>query len=1008
MGWTEELLLGLRLFIRRGARALVALGALQTSLGDEPKPPGPLPPAAERATFQLADDELTVELVAAEPAVASPVAMCWDERYALYVAEMNDYPLGPTAGRIRRLLDRDGDGHYEQSTIFADGMNFPNGLLFSRGGLLVTAAPDLWLLEDTDDDGVADRRQVVYTGFGTGNQQLRANGLTWGIDGWIYGANGRSDGEIRRAGGAAYESSAQPISIRTRDFRFRPDFGQLDAVWGQSQFGQTCGDNGDRFLSWNTVPLRHALFDEREATRWPRLATRAIHNPAPPDDPGEVFPRAPQPQTFNRESTAHYNALCGLTIYRGDALGPAYRGNAFVGESLSNLIHRRTLSPQGPTYVARRGETGNEFLAAADPWFHPVFLTTGPDGCLYVADFYRRWVEHPQFVPEAWRNQVTWQEGAQYGRIWRIRRRDAAAGGRPLDAWRDGGERPAELVAMLGQQADGWHADAIQRLLLERTDKPAVAALEELVLSGVNEAPDEDENVAPPAALARARALWTLEAAGRLDEPTLLRALHDLSPAVREHAVRIAGGRVADSVLIQETLAALTDDREPRVRFQLARAWAAAPRDVKTIPLSELAGGNDPGGWIGLAVCASAGDAAAPILERRMKQGQQRDPTSRETTLLFDLATALADRNEPVEWIPVVAPLASAIAEPSELELATLAGLGVGLADRGRTIRESLIEHARHDLADRLAVRLNAAIERGRLAQGPPKLRLRLVQALATAGDAHAAPALAALVDGREPSELADSALRALAPRGGALAAEALLEKWPTLPAALRRQVAGAAVNWPPLASRMADALERGLISPLEFDLAQRQALGQHADAPLAQRFSTLFAAAAPTPRDAALADYQQALNLPGDRRRGAALLHQHCLTCHTMFGLGRQVGPDLTGAGHKPKEALLVDLLDPSRQVSPDFLAYTLTTRSGRALTGLLTAESAAGVMLRRGEGADDFVPRDDVEELSAGGKSLMPEGFEQKLTRQDAADLLEFLRLPERALLDAAEQPR
>lgn len=997
--------------------ALLAL-TLRPVLADDDTLPGPRSPEDERASLHFADAGLTAELVAAEPQVTSPVAFCWDEHYALYVAEMNDYPLGPTAGRIRRLEDRDGDGRFEHSIVFADGLSFPNGVLFARGGLYVTAAPDLLRLEDTDGDGNADRRHVVFSGFAEGNQQLRANGLTWGLDGWIYGANGRSDGEIRLAPSSAGDNASPTVSIRTRDFRFWPDGSRFEAVLGQSQFGQATNDLGDRFLSWNTIALRHAPLDEHDVQRWPRLAGRAIHNPATPDETGEVFPRAPQPQTFNRESTAHYNALCGLTIYRGEALGPGYRGNAFVGESLSNLVHRRTLTPAGPTYLSRRGEDGTEFLAAADPWFHPVYLTTGPDGSLYIADFYRRWVEHPQFVPEAWRNEVAWQEGAQYGRIWRVSRRVAPAEKhseknlaaekpqRPLDAWRNRGGRPAELVRLLTEANDGWHSDTVQRLSIEQMDKSVAGALEELIQTGIDETSDaeapDDEAIEPsPAARARAQALWTLEAAGRLDEWVLLRALHDLAPTVREQAVRIAAGRVADSVLVQETMAALTDDPSPRVRFQLARAWALAPPDVKTVPLAELAGGDDPGGWIALAVCASAGESTAAILTRRINLAWQAPSSARDWALIVDLATALADARRTAEVAETLQLLVESESNWGAVEWAALAGFGAGLADQGQTVRGLLANEQRVELARRLAERLHAAAGPDLLPQAAEDERLYLVGAVATAGDMHAALPLVELIDGAQPAALATAAVRAVVQLDSPTAAAKVLEKWPALPAGLRRQVVGAAVNWLPLAKNLADAVGQGTVNPLEIDVAQRQALAQHADRSLAQVFAAAFSAAEPPPRDVAVADYQAALELPADRKRGAVLFQQHCLTCHTMFGLGRQVGPDLTGAGHKPKATLLVDLLDPSRQMSPDFLAYTLTTRGGRVLSGLLVAESASGVTLRRGEGADDFVPRDDVEQLAAGGKSLMPEGFEQKLSPQNVADLLEFMRLPERALL-------
>ena len=226
---------------------------------------GPLTPEQERASFQLADPSLVIELVAAEPEVLSPVAIAWDAAGHMFVAEMIDYPIGPASGQIRRLEDRDHDGRYETATVFASQLAFPNGVLPWNGGVIVTAAPDLLFLKDTDGDGRADERRVLLTGFGEGNQQLRVNGLLWGLDGWIYGANGRSDGEMRRPG------ETRSTSLRGHDFRFRPGTGEYEAVAGRSQFGLARDDWGNRFLSWNTIPIRQDVLPKRMPRRAKRI-----------------------------------------------------------------------------------------------------------------------------------------------------------------------------------------------------------------------------------------------------------------------------------------------------------------------------------------------------------------------------------------------------------------------------------------------------------------------------------------------------------------------------------------------------------------------------------------------------------------------------------------------------------------------------------------------------------------------------------------------------------------
>lgn len=481
--------------------------------------PGPRSPSSELDSLRLADPALAVELVAAEPAVASPVSMAWDESGRLFVAEMQDYPNSPEGGTVRLLRDLDGDGYYERDTVFADHIHFPNSVLPWNGGVLVTAAPDLWFFKDTDGDGKADERRVVFTGFGTGNQQLRANGLFWGLDGWVYGANGRSDGVVQTRG--------TDVSIRGRDFRFRPGTGEFETLAGRSQFGLGRDDWGQRFLSWNTIPVRHEVIPDVDLARNPRTAAAdPLQDCLPPGDRGDVYPRTPPPLVFNNESGQHFNALSGLHVFRGDALGPAYSGNAFVGESLRNLVHRRVLVPDGPTFRAERRERQAEFLSSSDPWFHPVAFATGPDGALYVADFYRRFVEHPDWVAKEMRGRVPWAEGKGHGRIWRIRTRSRMAQTNDLSPFALGG-KAARLIQTL-DHPNGWHRDTAQRLLFERFPQAPLDALAGAVFANHT-------------AEGRVASLYSWSALGGKDPEVLVRAVKDPDPRVRAAALHWIG-----------------------------------------------------------------------------------------------------------------------------------------------------------------------------------------------------------------------------------------------------------------------------------------------------------------------------------------------------------------------------------------------------------------------------------------------------------------------------------
>ena len=300
----------------------------------------------------------------------------------------------------------------------------------------------------------------------------------------------------------------------------------VEAIAGFSQFGLAHDDWGNRFPSWNTIPLRHVVFEQQTLDRNPYLAETSCVAPVlDMADGGRIFSISPAQARFNRESVAFFNASCGPIIERGGLLPDAYHGNAFVCEPLSNLVHRRVLEPDKVTFVARRVEKGREFLASSDPSFRPVNLATGPDGALYIIDMYRELVEHPQFVPESVRGTVDFRRWHDRGRIWRVRPRSGGAlEGRNRGL---GKADTRQLVDLLGHR-NGWWRTTAQRLLVERQDHAAVPLMINMLNSKSNP-------------LARLHALWALAALNGLDAADLNRVIGDPHPALREHALRVAG-----------------------------------------------------------------------------------------------------------------------------------------------------------------------------------------------------------------------------------------------------------------------------------------------------------------------------------------------------------------------------------------------------------------------------------------------------------------------------------
>jgi len=921
--------------------------------------------------WKLADPDLRIELVVAEPIIDSPVAMTWDAHGDLYVVQMSDYPTAETGGRVQKLRDSDKDGTYETVSTFAEGLSFPSGALPYKDGILVTSAPDILYLRDTDGDGKADKRDVLFTGFVAGNQQLRVNGLYWGLDNWIYGANGRSGGEVRNP----QKPDAPPVSLRRHDFRFHPETLEFQAIAGFSQFGTARDDFNHRFLSWNTIPIRHAVLEEAYLNRNPLLTRgESIALIADASDTGRVYPASSPPRTFNRERTDYFNASCGLTLYRGEGLGPKYQGNAFVCEPLTNLVHRKTLIADGPTFIARRGEDQTEFLTSQDNWSHPVNLATGPDGCLYLADFYREWVEHPQFVQEALRGSVDFRVGHQHGRIWRIRHHNFQP--EPIA---DLTQKSDESLIALLQSENAWQRDTAHRLLLSKplSEKSRMAIV--------------NLSTTAKSAVARAHALWLLQSAKQLSEQTIVSALHDPDARVREQALVVAGQNPKSLSVIRQELPKLAQDSDSAVRFQVALT-ASPDTDI----LASLAASDAENPWMRLAILSGLHESPAKLFTSLATHHPAvlKQPSSSQQTMLQEVAELVGASNKPEE----IQAACQLLKEYPSASLPILAGLSDGLARHHQSLLSKL-EDEQSPLHSFLPTVIQLLETAARSAADPTAIEASRLQAfrLVLRLQPKSGPALVEQFLGADQSPaLHAAAAWGLGELGNTELTSSLLERWGSFPLNTRRELLVALARKASLVKLLLDSVETGTISAKEIDFTTREAILRVPQPELQARASKLLKSEENADRLAVIKKYQESLTLSGDSRQGAQLFSQHCLGCHQMKGKGSRVGPELSGIASRPKGALLVDILSPSQEVSPDFLNYIVVTKEGQVFAGLLAADTAAGVRLRRQQAGEDFITRDNIEELRVNNKSLMPDGFEEKLSPQDFASLLEFLQHP------------
>jgi putative membrane-bound dehydrogenase-like protein len=967
--------------------AMIAPLALGQGTNDLPyhqdKQPGPaLSPEQAIAKMQLPPG-FKIECVAHEPEVINPTSFTFDDQGRIWITESFEYPrasAGPGNDRIKILESTKHDGHFDKVTIFKEGLNIPCGLAMGNGGVYVTNSPDVLFLQDSTGSGKADRQQVILSGFGRSDRHELPNSLTWGPDGWLYGMNG------------VFNDSRIPFGGKTYDFtcaiwRYHPVFKKFElyAQGTSNPWGLDYNRQGDWFVSCCVIDH---LFHMTQSGYYLRQ--------------GGPYP--PQTHWLPSITTQHHQmaAYAGLCYYDADNFPEEYRGTLLMGNLHGSAINRDTLTRNGSTYAQHNAP---DFAQANDAWFIPVSQKIGPDGCLYLIDWYDRY----HCYQDA--NRDPKGVDRERGRIYRISYGDTPHYG-AFDMQKSS---PDELIKLLDHPNVWWRRTA-QRILNEKFQPTMVPALQKMAL----ESGDKNNG--------HIHALWLLVSQHAIDPQFQLKLLASADEPTRNWGVRAAGelGEVSDAVY--DKLKALADDPSPDVRLQVVIAAGRLNRP-DGLPLL-IASLDHPKNVSDPLIPTIIYNNIKPMLRSR---GQQ------IVDLLEKDAAAQKNFGETiVRWIreannalartprqiaqSVGKALEDAAKNPRrdvapalEEAIDGFVSLGVKPADRAQyfdpKMREQLAVLA---AAKSGSARVSAAImgmwwndpkaadtARKILSDGgqPVYRRSNVLRALAEKKDPANIAAFADFVnDPTTPVLIRQEALNALGELDNPQAAQVLIKSYPTLsPIDLKPMAFDALVRSKAGAAAVLDAIQSKQISSGDLNENQARRIASLNDQQLTDRLTHEWGTVRMErdPERAKLVDQYKKLiqsRPPGNPIAGMKVFAAKCMQCHTIYGKGGAVGPDLSGVGRDNLYLVLSNVLDPNLVVGKPYYQWIVRLKNGTTATGLLAEESEQRVVLKDGT-QQIAIPRSDIDKMKETTLSMMPEGLEKTISEQEFVDLISFL---------------
>ena len=970
----------------------------------------PVLPKDALNTFQVAPG-FKIELLAAEPLISDPVDMEIDEYGRLYVVEMHGYPLDKGgSGVVKLLSDSDGDGRMDKSIVFADDMVLPNSVMRWKKGVLITDAPNVLYFEDTTGDGKADTRDTLLTGFALSNPQHNLNSPLLGIDNWIYLAHEGAvstktyQNEFGDEGSEIYYPE-QPEAPRLaknasgRSVRFKPGEHLLEETSSKTQFGHSFDVWGNHFLVDNANHIIQEVIAARYIQRNRHLivpdARQSLSDHA---NAAEVFSITKDPEHQLLTDVGVITSSCGITNYHGGAFPPPYNAATFVAEPVSNLVHVDQLKDSGATFIASRILSKKEFLASTDSWFRPVNMYTGPDGALYIVDYYRQIIEHPEWMGEEVVKSGELYNGHDRGRIYRI-----SATGAKKAGWTQGlqlgNATNDQLLEQLSNPNSWWRMQA-QRLLLDRADRLMIPSLVNLVQTSGSP-------------YARLHALWTLEGMKALKPDVIKRALRDSAAGVRKNAIELSEAHIHKRDII-ESLLELQDDPDAKVRFQLLCTLGSSNSPKSLAAIQKLLFRDIHDKWVQVAALSGQSFQTASLLSVVLDSFRTNVPAHASLVQRLGAMMAGDGNREAVRRLiekgtnrtnaPWQAPLLEGLAQGLKTRKKYLVSAGeqeilikTFFESPSKDVRQGSLSLLKvislpdgASLSNAIEKAISTSIDRGE----PEDKRVQAIEFVSLGNVAAHQDVLQKLLTPIESASIQVAAIRTLSEVRETTMSKYLLQRWNELSPQVQDEAINAFVSDTARIALLLDAMENNTIQPGAVGWHRSVFLMNHSNLQLRTKARSLLSQTEEE-REAVTQQYRQALTLDGEAPRGEKVFRNNCSQCHQVRGkAGNNFGPDLGSVHNWSASAIMVNILAPNLSISSGYTMWDVQQKNGESFQGIISGETPAAITVKNAALETRTIQRADIRRLQVINISAMPVGLEKQIDQQQMADLLAFLK--------------